>query len=90
MGVPTAAELQTALQEAARMREQGEDPQHIAKALLNHNHRIKQLEKVMHAAELYFRSGNAGQEHTNLVQAIEAAKYASSNTADHDELDYGL
>jgi len=90
MGVPTKEELQTALQEAARMREQGEDPLHIAKALLNHNHRIKQLEKVMHAAELYFRSGNAGQEHTMLVQAIEAAKYAGSNSADRDELDYGL
>ena len=90
MGVPTEEELQTALQEAARMREQGEDPQHIAKVLLNHNYRIKQLEKVMHAAELYFRSGNASQEHTNLVRAIEAAKYAGSNSADHDELDYGL
>jgi hypothetical protein len=90
MGVPTKEELQSALQEAARMREQGEDPHHIAKALLNHNFRIDKLEKVMHAAELYFRSGNASQEHTKLVQAIEAAKYAGSNTADHDELDYGL
>ena len=90
MGVPTEEELQTALLEAARMREKGEDPHHIAKALLNHHYRIKQLEKVMHAAELYFRSGNAGQEHTALVQAIEAAKYASSNTADRDELDHGL
>ena len=90
MGVPTEEELQTALQEAARLREQGEDPHHIAKVLLNHNYRIEKLEKVMLAAELYFRSGNAGQEHTNLVQAIEAAKYASSNTADGDELDYGL
>jgi len=90
MGVPTEDELQTALKEAAHMREKGEDPHHIAKALLNHNYRIKQLEKVMHAAELYFRSGNAGQEHTYLIQAIEAAKYSSSNSADRDELDYGL
>ena len=90
MGVPTAEELQTALQEAGRMREQGEDPHHIAKTLLNHNYRILKLEKVMHAAEMYFRSGNASREHTELVQAIEAAKYSSSNTADHDSLDYGL
>ena len=90
MGVPTAEELQTALQEAARMREQGEDPHHIAKTLLNHNYRIEKLEKVMHAAELYFRSGNADREHTKLVQAIEAAKYSGSNTSDHDSLDYGL
>jgi hypothetical protein len=90
MGVPTTEELQTALKQAAQMREHGEDPHHIAKALLNHNFRIEKLEKVMHAAELYFRSGNASQEHTKLVQAIEAAKYASSNTTDHDKLDYGL
>ena len=90
MGVPTTEELQTALTEAARMREQGEDPHHIAKALLNHHYRVEKLEKVMHAAELYFRSGNASQEHTKLVQAIEAAKYAGSNSADRDELDYGL
>lgn len=90
MGVPTTEELQIALQEAARLREQGEDTHHIAKVLLNHNHRIEKLEKVMHAAELYFRSGNASREHTNLVRAIEAAKYAGSNTTDHDELDYGL
>ena len=90
MGVPTEEELQTALQEAASMREKGEDPHHIAKTLLNHNHRIDLFEKAIHAAELYLRSGNASQEHTKLVRAIEAAKYASSNTADHDKLDYGL
>jgi hypothetical protein len=90
MGVPTAEELQTALNEAARMREHGEDPHHLAKVLLNHNYRIDRLEKVMHAAEMYFRSGNASQEHTKLVQAIEAAKNANSNTTDRDELGYGL
>ena len=90
MGVPTAEELQTALQEAARMREQGDDPHHIAKALLNHNYRIEKLEKVMHAAELYMRSGEGGHEHAELVRSIKAAKYASTSTADRDELDYGL
>jgi hypothetical protein len=90
MGVPTAEELQTALQETARMREQGEDPHHIAKALLNLNYRVSKLENVMHAAELYMRSGEGGQEHAELVRAIKSAKDASSNTADHDKLDYGL
>ena len=90
MGVPTTEELQTALQEAARMREQGDDPHHIAKALLNHNYRIEKLEKVMHAAELYMRSGEGGHEHAELVRSIKAAKYASTSTADRDELDYGL
>jgi len=90
MGVPTEEELQTALDEAARMREQGEDPHHLAKVLLNHNYRIETLEKVLHAAELYLHSGESGHEHSRLVKAIEAAKYASANTADKNPLDYGL
>lgn len=90
MGVPTTEELQIALNEAARMREQGEDPHHIAKALLNHNHRIGILERVVFAAELYIRSGQGGHEHTELIRAIEAARKTSSNTTDHGELDHGL
>ena len=90
MGVPTTEELQVALDEAARMRETGEDAHHLAKALLNHNHRIKVLEKVLFAAELYIRSGQAGHEHTELVRAIEAAKNSRSNSTDHNELDHGL
>ena len=90
MGVPTKEELETALQEAARMREQGEDPHHIAKVLLNHNHRIDVLEKVLHAAELYLHSGHSAHEHAELLKAIKTAKHASSNTTDHDALDYGL
>ena len=90
MGVPTEQELEQALGEAARMREQGEDPHHIAKALLNHHYRIEKLEKVLHAAEVYLHSGHGGQEHSQLIRAIEAAKKASTDTDQHDVLDYGL
>ena len=90
MGVPTADELQTALQEAARMREQGDDPHHIAKTLLNHNYRIEKLNKVLRAAELFMRSGEGGHEHSELVRAIETAKHANSDTTDRDELDFRL
>ncbi|HEC19404.1 MAG TPA: hypothetical protein ENI97_08670 [Gammaproteobacteria bacterium] len=90
MGVPSKEELDEALAEAARMREQGEDPHHLAKVLLNHDYRIHTLEKVLHAAELYLHSGQAPREHSQLVRAIEAAKYASSNSADKDPLRYGL
>lgn len=90
MGVPTQDELTQALEEAVRMREHGDDPHHLAKVLLNHNHRLGKLERVLKAAELYMHSGHAGKEHADLMRAIEAAKYASSNTADHDQLDYGL
>lgn len=90
MGVPSKEELETALTEAARMREQGEDPHYLAKVLLNHNYRIDNLEKVLRAAELYLHSGHSSQEHSQLVRAIEAAKKAGSNSNDSQTLDYGL
>jgi hypothetical protein len=90
MGVPSKEELDCALKEAIRMREQGEDPYYLAKSLLNHNYRIDTLEKVLHAAELYLQSGQAGHEHGQLVLAIEAAKRAKADSNDSDVLDYGL
>lgn len=90
MGVPTQDELQEALNEAARMREQGDDPHHLAKTLLNHHYQIEKLDKVLRAAELYMHSGHAGTEHAALIRAIEAAKKARSDTEDHEQLDYGL
>ena len=69
MGKPTQEELQIALAEAARMREQSEDPHFIAKALLNLNYRIKYLEDIMRAAELYTHSGMGSSEHLKLVSA---------------------
>ena len=90
MGVPTSEELEIALQEAARMREEGDDSHHLAKVLLNHHYRLELMDKVMHAAELYLRSGQGTQEHARLVRAIEAAKNAERLSTTHDRLDYGL
>lgn len=89
MGVPSKQELEQALSEAVRLREQGEDPHHLAKTLLNHNYRIEQLEKVLHAAEVYLHSGHGGHEHSVLLRAIETAKQASTDSDQHNELDYG-
>lgn len=90
MGMPTEEELKTALAEAARMREQGEDPHHIAKALLNCHYRVGQLEKVMQAVELYFRSGMAIHEHQELQKALERARYNIDRTAGREEQKWGL
>lgn len=90
MGVPSKEELDTALHEAVRMREQGEDPHYLAKVLLNHNYRIDTLMKVLHAAELYLHSGQASHEHSQLVRAIEVAKKASVNSTDSKPLKHGL
>ena len=83
MGKPTADELQQALDEAVRMRENDEDPQFIAKSLLNLQYRMGFLEKVMHAAELYLR-GEGGREHTLLLRAIEKAKQEDAHTEGRD------
>ena len=90
MGVPTQEELEHALEEAGRMREQGDDPHHLSKSLLNQHYQVEKLEKVLRAAELYMHSGHAGTEHAALIRAIEGAKKARSDSGDHEQLDYGL
>ena len=74
MGKPTEEEFAAALKEAQRMREQGEDPHHVAKALLNLNYQSSFLGGVLQAAENYLNSGMAEREHTVLVRAIEKAR----------------
>ena len=90
MGVPTKEELETALNEAIRMREAGEDPEFIAKTLLHHNWVIEQLEKVVKAADLYLHSGHGSREHSLLVKAIQRAKTLDSDSTDREPGEYGL
>ena len=90
MGKPTEEELKIALEEAARMRESGEDPCFIAKSLLNHNYRLKHLEDVLHAAELYTRSGMGTTEHTKLVSAIKTCRDLERQSAGTESNNYIL
>lgn len=71
MGRPTREELSTALTEAGRMREQGEDPHFVAKSLLNHDYRLKMLERLYDQMEHYLRSGQSDNEHRKLIQQVE-------------------
>ena len=90
MGMPTEEELKIALAEAGRMREQGDDPQFVAKSLLNLNYQAEQLKHVLFAVERYFHSGMAVQEHQRLRKAAEEARKALERTkgadAEHDWL----
>lgn len=83
MGKPTEQELDEALETAAQMREQGNDPHHVAKALLNLNYRMGYMEKVFHAAELYMR-GMGEHEHTMLQKAIDEARDKDRHSAGRD------
>lgn len=76
MGKPTPAEMQTALTEAARLREQGQDTLYLGKALLNMNYCMGFLEDVLEKADLYLHSGEGAVEHSELVKSIEQAREA--------------
>jgi hypothetical protein len=90
MGKPTEEELGEALKEAQRMREQGEDPHHVAKALLNLNYQSSFLSGVLQAAESYLQSGMAEREHTQLVKAIEKAREVDDLGAHRERPALGL
>lgn len=90
MSKPTAKELEIALEHAKRMREQGNDPEFIAKTLLSHHYRIGYLEAVLQAVERYLRSGMAEDEHQRLLKTVERARQAEVRTAKQDSTDLGL
>ena len=90
MGKPTKEEFAEALKEAQRMREQGEDPYHVAKTLLNINYQSGFLAEVLQAAENYLRSGMAEREHTLLVKAIEKARTVDDHSAHREHPALGL
>jgi hypothetical protein len=90
MGKPSDEELKKALAEASRMREHGDDPDFIAKALLNTYYRFKYLEKVLHAAEHFLHSGLAATEHSQLLKAIDEYRAIEKRTAGEDDENFSL
>lgn len=90
MSKPTEDELKQALNKAIEMREQGQDPDFLAKALLNHHYRNRYLEEVMRAAEHYLHSGLAEREHTVLLRALDKARRSEDRTAMIERHELGL
>lgn len=90
MAKPTNAELEKALASAIQMRESGNDPDFIAKALLSHNYRLGYLEAVFHAVERYLHSGLSEREHTVLLKTLEKARHSEERTAGDEHTDFGL
>lgn len=88
MGKPSESELEQALLTATAMREQGQDPNFIAKALLSLNYRFEVWQKVVDATKLYLHSGQSATEHSRLIKALrEAEKFDDIN---HDSDHLGL
>ena len=96
MGRPTEEELAAALQEAARMREQGQDPNFVGKTLLNHNYRLTYLLQLYHQLEHYFHAGQADSEPYRAPlhvreQLVAGLKFPFIREATQSELrDYAL
>lgn len=90
MSKPTDAELKTALRRAMMMKEHGDDPDFLAKSLLNHHYRLNYLLELLHAADLYHNHGMADSEHTVLLSLIEKAKNAEDLVAKVTHYDFGL
>ena len=82
MGKPTSDELKQALTKAADMREHGEDPDFLAKSLLNLNYRFSVWQKVIEATKRYLHSGHGSTEHARLVSAMREAERIESES-DH-------
>jgi hypothetical protein len=86
MGIPTTIEFDQAIAEAARMRESGEDPNHIAKTLLSLNYRFQHLKEVYHATEHYLNSGMAEIPHAKLTVALRKFRELENESGDSDRL----
>jgi hypothetical protein len=90
MSKPSDIELSLALQKAKNMKEHDQDPDFIAKALLNHHYRLGYLEQVLKAADRYMNHGMAEHERMGLLRIIEKAKQAELHTAGEEREDFGL
>ena len=90
MSKPTPQELECALEKAKHMRETDQDPDFIAKSLLNCHYQSTYLEQVLHAAEHYINSGLGEREHTRLIQAISKAREVDERSAKQSHQELGL
>lgn len=88
MGKPTEEQLKQALAKAIDMREHGEDPDFVAKSLLNLNYRFGVWQKVIDATKRYLHSGHGSTEHARLVSAMrEAEKIEAESAHEQDKTD---
>ena len=90
MSKPTDAELKTAMAAAAAMKEHDDDLAFIAKALLNHNYRLRFYEDLLKFADLYMNHGQAEHDHMELLRCIDKIKEIESYTAHESSDGFGL
>ena len=84
MGKPTPTELRQALDRAIQMRESGNDPDFLAKSLLNLHYRLLKTEKAVEAARRYLHAGQSPTDHRLLMQAVQEAENAGRDPGSDD------
>jgi hypothetical protein len=90
MGMLSESELKEALAAAAHMRETGQDPHQVARALLNLNYQNRQFHHLLEALEHYMHSGMATLELQRLRLSIDKTKDSISRTGHIEEEKFGL
>lgn len=90
MSIPTRQEMDTALAEAERLRDQEIDVSHLGKCLLYLSRRDEVLERLLTAVEHYLNSGHAQLEHGRLIQAVDAARHQMWQESRNETPDFGL
>jgi hypothetical protein len=81
MGKPSTHELRHALDRAIEMRESGNDPDFLAKSLLNLHYRLLKAEKAVDAARRYLHAGQSPTEHRELLLAVQESERAGQDLA---------
>ncbi len=90
MSKPTAEELELALATARMMREKGDDPCFVAKALLNCHYQSSYLRDVLQAVQEYLRSGQSEASHTRLLRAVEKVRQVDDRDSHTERPSLGL
>lgn len=90
MSRPDEKQLDIALAEAERMRDQNEDPQYLARSLLYLARRDNVLERLQSAVEHYLNSGHGQMEHSRLIKALDEARHQLWEEAHNGSSNFGL
>lgn len=90
MGMLSEQELKEALAAAAHMRESGQDPHRVARALLNLHYQNVHYHHLLEALEHYMHSGMATLELQRLRIAIDKTKEAINRSGHIEAESFGL
>ncbi|MDQ8038086.1 MAG: hypothetical protein REI12_11745 [Pedobacter sp.] len=84
MGKPSQSELQQAIRTAIKMRESDQDPDFVAKTLLNQNYRLQKLERLLETTRRFLHAGQSVTDRRQLLKVLEEAEKAAADPDTQD------